>query len=314
MIKFSNGRNIDKFLASGSLAFDGKGWLWDWPLIRLDLIKRELFGIVLKSLTFEPRRGNLCWWKPWECVRIIKGGAVNKVGLTNPGFYWWLCKVAPHLRFNDFDFIVSLHGEPRHVIHMASQLNDFHLAAIELNPSCPNTGYGKPTTEDIVHTAMGTEEVSRHPLILKLSADQDCVEIARRLVGVIEAISFNTLAWEKVFPGKRSPLHRLQKRVGGGGGGVSGKPLQRFNWPVMHEIHLAVSEMPLIASSIMEYEDIGRAREFGASAVSFGTLHLPDANWKFWQLFTNPCRPTRFVEMEKAQQVQGLILDNNHNN
>jgi hypothetical protein len=46
-------------VASGALAFDGKGWPWERPLVWLGLIKPELFTVVIKSLTRNPRRGNL---------------------------------------------------------------------------------------------------------------------------------------------------------------------------------------------------------------------------------------------------------------
>ncbi len=89
MIALSNDHVFTYMVASGALAFDGKGWPWERPLVWSGLIKPELFTVVIKSLTRNPRPGNLRWWKPWTCVRLIPGGAVNKVGLTNPGIEWW---------------------------------------------------------------------------------------------------------------------------------------------------------------------------------------------------------------------------------
>ncbi|HEY4504003.1 MAG TPA: hypothetical protein VJJ28_02755 [Candidatus Paceibacterota bacterium] len=85
MITLANGHKFKYMVASGALAFDGKGWPWERPLVWLGLIKPELFTVVIKSLTRTSRVGNLRWWKPWTCVRLIPGGSVNKVGLTNPG-------------------------------------------------------------------------------------------------------------------------------------------------------------------------------------------------------------------------------------
>lgn len=166
-------------VASGALAFDGLGWWWERPLVRFGLVKPELFTVVLKTLTRQPRKGNLRWWKPWDCVALIKDGAVNKVA----------------------------------------------------------------------------------------------------------------------FPDKRSPLHRLEKRVGGGGGGVSGKPAQRFNWEAVDKL-AEQGVLPVIGPSIMQYEDIGKMRRLGAKAYSFGAIHLPSYPiWlKPWTIFTNPCKPTQFVE------------------
>jgi len=65
-------------------------------------------------------------------------------------------------------------------------------------------------------------EVSRYPVILKVSATQDYVAIARGVVTFAEAIAINSVAWEKVFPKKKSPLAKLEarlKRDTGAGGG-----------------------------------------------------------------------------------------------
>ena len=102
MITLSNGHAFEYMVASGALAFDGKGWPWERLLVWLGLIKPELFTVVIKSLTRNPRPGNLRWWKPWTCVRLIPGGSVNKVGLTNPGIEWWCKKVGPKLDFQKF--------------------------------------------------------------------------------------------------------------------------------------------------------------------------------------------------------------------
>src|SRR5580658_6822350 len=98
MIPLSNGHRLDYLAASGALAYDGQGWPWEWPLRWAGLIDPRLFTVVTKTLTFQRRRGNLRWHKPWECVALIPGGAVNKVGLTNPGFRWWCSHVGPRVR------------------------------------------------------------------------------------------------------------------------------------------------------------------------------------------------------------------------
>ena len=97
MIRLSNGHVLDHVVASGSLAFDGKGWPWERPMVAAGLIRPELFTVVLKTLTRDPRRGNLRWHSPWSCVALVPGGAVNKVGLTNPGVDWWVRDVGPKL-------------------------------------------------------------------------------------------------------------------------------------------------------------------------------------------------------------------------
>lgn len=309
MITFSNGRKIQYFVASGALAFDCKGWFWERLLVLFGFIDIRLFGLRIKSLTLPPRKGYLRWLKVWECFRQIIGGAVNKIGLKNPGHSWWMSEVAPNLDFENLNIIMSLYGNEDEIVTMIRRSNHLNLTAFELNVSCPNTGCAKDATEAIIKTARAAKKESRHPLILKISADQDGVTLARALLGIVEAFDFNTLEWSKVFPGIQSPLHRLEKKVGGGGGGVSGRPLQKHNWPFMKKIHEAVPEMPLIASSIMEYDDLARADSYGASAYSFGTIFLPDYPvWlKPWTIITNPCKATRIARRHMWATYSDLL-------
>lgn len=277
-------------VASGALAFDGQGWLWEKPLIRAGIIKPELFTTVIKTLTLNSRPGNLRWWKPWECVRLIPGGSVNKVGLTNPGIRWWCKKVAPRLNFHRFPLVGSIFGEENELVMMAHMLNRFNLVGLEVNDSCPNTGHAMQTTRAVVDSTSAVRHVSRHPVIVKVSVAQDYIAIAAGLAGIASAISLNSVPWEMVFPDEDSPLWRLQKKVGGGGGGVSGKPAQEFNWEAVRRLSNQ-GALPVIGPDIMEFEDLDRVKELGAQAVSFGAIHL-----------RKPWKPTVFVQRELRER------------
>lgn len=287
MITLSNGHTFRYMVASGALAFDGKGWLWERPLVRLGLIKPELFTVVIKSLTREPRAGNLRWWKPWSCVRLIPGGSVNKVGLTNPGVDWWCREVGPKIDFQRFPTAGSIFGNKEELVEMAEMQNPFDLVAQEVNVSCPNSGHGMEMAEIVVDSVKAVKRATRHPVIAKLSVDQNFLTIARGLVGIAEAISLNSVPWKTAFPnGEQTPLARLERQVGGGGGGVSGKPAQKHNWAAVEALAKQRS-IPVIGPSTMEFEDMEKLRSLGAKAISFGAIHL-----------RTPWRPTKFVERE----------------
>jgi len=291
MIILSNGHAFEYMVASGALAFDGKGWPWERPLVWLGLIKPELFTVVIKSLTRNPRPGNLRWWKPWTCVRLIPGGSVNKVGLTNPGVEWWCREVGPTLDFQKFPIVGSIFGDENELVEMAGMLNPFGLVANEVNVSCPNTGHAIKQVEMVVNSVKAVKRASRHPVIAKVSADQDYLAIARGLVGVAEAISLNSVPWKTVFPhGKPTPLAKLEKHVGGGGGGVSGKPAQYHNWAAVESLAKQGS-IPVIGPSIMEFEDMEKLRRLGARAISFGAIHL-----------RTPWKPTSIVKQEPTKK------------
>ncbi|MDE2041207.1 MAG: hypothetical protein KGI59_02400 [Patescibacteria group bacterium] len=316
MIKFSNGRAINYFIASGALAYDCKGWLHERALTALGFINPRFFAVAIKSLTLPPTAGHLVWWHPWTCIRMIQNGAVNKVGLTNPGFNWWVTRVAPYIDFESQPVIVSLFGSPEDLVYMAERLNPFDLLAIEVNGSCPNkklltSGLPQSLREQAEHIAQATiaaKTVSRHPFIQKVSYEQAYFYLESRLRGVVEAISINSVKHETVFPDEQSPLCRLENRVGGGGGGVSGKPAQLYNWKVVSDLKRE-GKTPIIAPSSMSYEDMQYVRnELGADGVSFGTIMLPDHNpFKVWTWLTNPTKPTRYVRRAQREQIAAVI-------
>ncbi len=286
MITLSNGHSFEYMVASGALAFDGKGW-WpiERPLFYVNVIDPRLFTTVPKTLTRQPVVGNWVWWHPWTCVRFIPGvpgGIVNKVGLTNPGIDYWCEKIGPKLNFHKYHLAVSLYGNEKDLAEMAVMLNKFKLAAIEVNASCPNTDH-RCGAEEAIAQVKAVKANSRHPVIVKLGVGQDYRAIARALVGTAEAVALNSVPWELVYPGKESPLHRLEKKVGHGGGGVSGKPAQERNWKAA-ALLCADRTLPVIGPSIMSEGDLFTVRNLGVGAVSFGSIHI-----------TSPAAPTRIV-------------------
>jgi len=288
MISLSSDHVFEYMVASGALAFDGKGWPWERPLVWSGLIKPELFTVVIKTLTRQPREGNYRWWKPWECTRLIQGGSVNKIGLTNGGIEWWMKEIAPTIDFKKYHIVGSIYGNKKELMQMASLLNRFDLVALEVNPSCPNTGNAMPIAEEVVSGVKIAKHFSRHPIIVKVSVVQDYLAIAEGLKGIAEAISLNAVPWEVVFPRQRSPLWRLEKKIGGGGGGVSGKPAQKFNWAAARALRNQRA-LPVIVPGVMDYEDFIRTKK-RFDAVSFGAIH-----------FRTPWAPTSFVEREMKE-------------
>ena len=108
MITLSNGFSFEYVTASGALGYDGRGWPWEWPLRWLGLIDPSFFLNVMKTVTLPPRKGNLRWWKPWDCIRLMPHGAVNAVGLTNPGPDWLAEKIGPKVNSKKIPLVGEL--------------------------------------------------------------------------------------------------------------------------------------------------------------------------------------------------------------
>ncbi|MBI2345313.1 MAG: tRNA-dihydrouridine synthase [Deltaproteobacteria bacterium] len=284
MIRLSNGHQFSYIAASGALAFDGRGWPWEWPLRWIGLLDPLCFTIVTKTLTRHPRKGTLRWWNPFGCVRFVSGGTVNAVGLTNPGIDWWCRQVGPQIGASGLALVGSItDDDPETVGAMAAMLDPFPLNAIEINASCPNTqAEMMRNAEFVVASVSAVKSATRHPIILKLSFQQEYVRIAKSCEGLVEALAINSVPWAMVYGNRASPLARL------GGGGVSGQAAQPQTWKMVQEL-AAATTIPVIGPSVWEFADIEKLRQLGASAISFGAIFL-----------RYPWRPTSYVRRDRA--------------
>jgi len=282
MISLSNGHSFEYIAASGALAYDGRGWLWEWPLRWLGLLDPSLFTIVTKTLTVQPREGNLKWSHPWSSIAWLNGGTVNAIGLTNPGLNWWLRTVVPRLSKLPTNLICSITDDDPLVLGaMAQALRDAPIQGIELNASCPNSEHEiSRNAETVIRAVREIKEKGRHPLILKLSVNQDYLGIAKASEGFVEALSINSVPWRHAFPSQKSPLSHL------GGGGVSGQVAQKWTWKMVKELSRN-TKIPVIGPGIWEYEDLDRLRQIGAKALSFGSIFM-----------RYPWRPSAFVRRD----------------
>lgn len=288
MIKLSNGHVIRYVAASGALKFDGKGWLHEGPLRWIGLLDLSLFTVVIKTLTFGPRKGNYRWYWPLGCIRLMPGGVVNSVGLTNPGIDWWCREIGPNVDKKKISLVGSILSDNNYeLVEMAMMMNDFDLVGLEINASCPNTeGDLLEDTVKIISACLALKRTSRFPLILKLSVVHDISSILSEVKGVVEAISINSVPWKTIFPNRKSPLAHL------GGGGVSGKIAQPYTWDFVKRL-VDSTDIPVIGPGVWDFSDIEKLREIGAKAISFGSIFL-----------RYPWRPTCFVRKDmKRNQI-----------
>jgi dihydroorotate dehydrogenase (NAD+) catalytic subunit len=297
VITFTNGHSFEFMAASGALAFDGRGWPWEWPLRWVGLLDPTLFTIVTKTLTRRPRRGNLRWTHPWSVVKRIPSplagegqgeGVLNAIGLTNKGIDWWLNSVSPRIP-SDYKIVVSVEADHQtEMVEMIQLLNGRNIVGIELNLSCPNSpSKDARTTDKVLSMCHAAATTASFPLIAKLSYTHDYVAIARGLEKMkkIEAVSINSIPWEAIWGNKPSPLARY------GGGGVSGKMVQPYTWKMVEELSQA-SKIPVIGPSVWNYGDIRKIFNHGAKAVSFGSIFVH-----------HPWRPTLFVRRWRKQKL-----------
>lgn len=282
MIQLSNGHRFEHLAASGALGFDGTGWLWEKPLKYIGLLDPSLFTVVIKTLTYKSKKGELRWYNPFRCIRFLPDGVINAVRLTNPGIKLWCQKIGPKIGKEKIHMIGSILSDNiPELVEMATMLNDFNLVGLEINASCPNTESDLlKNTDKIIKGCRAVKKASRFPVLLKLSVVHDIKLILPQIEGLIEAIDINSVPWT-IFSKRKSPLSHL------GGGGVSGKAAQPFTWKFLREI-IELTSIPVIGPSVWKFSDIDKLRRIGAKAISFGSVFIP-----------YPWRPTMFVRKDK---------------
>ena len=284
MITLSNGFSF-QYLTACALGYDGLGFPHEKLLGRFGLFDPKLFANEMKTITLPPRKGNWVWWHPWTCIRPMIGGSVNAVGLTNPGYYWWTENVGPKIDSSKVAVIGSIYGEVEEIEEMADGMNSFDLVAVTLNGSCPNTQSDiLRNSKKLIKQMEAVKRATRHPFGVKLGVTHDFETIvpeAKRLG--VEYFEINSVPWNIVFPGKKSPLAKL------GGGGVSGKIAQPFTWLFAEKLQ-SMTNIPVIAPSVWDFEDLAKLRAKGFKAFSFGSVFL-----------CHPWRPTLYVKKDKKR-------------
>lgn len=288
-LELSNGHKFDFACASGALAFDGRGWPWEWPSRWFGRLRPQEMTIVAKTVTMEPRKGNLRWSHPWTCFRLLSGGnAVNAIGLTNPGIDAWVKESYPITQKMGYNTALSvMPKDVREATLMGKILRSLNLVYIEVNISCPNLQDDHPDFSDVstmLHM-LGVE--SKHPIVVKLSYDQAmCDPLLDTLAAndSVEAIhAINTVPWEKIFGDKKSPL----KKHTGVNGGVSGPRIfHDYTCVAVEKIRKHCPDLGIIGGGgIADWKDCVMMNSLGAQAFSIGTLFV-----------RNPARPNQLME------------------
>ncbi|MFO8034972.1 MAG: dihydroorotate dehydrogenase [Candidatus Bipolaricaulota bacterium] len=165
-----------------SLKLDRLGWEFINPVLLasgpagfgLELAtffrKRSLGGLTTKTLTREPRQGN-----PPPRLVDAPAGALNSIGLANPGLEIFFAEILPQLRELPTVRVVSFAApEPGEAEAMAGALGGAAgVDVLELNLSCPNVdgripAWDSKATGEMVRASAGATHT---PLLAKLSPD-----------------------------------------------------------------------------------------------------------------------------------------------
>lgn len=254
-------------LLSASGTFGHEDEMAEW----IDL--REPGAVVLKTVTFHPRRGN-----PPPRIVEVSGGILNSIGLPNEGIDHLIAVTLPRMRGRTRALVVNVAGERvdefgriGEKLAAALRANPGDFQAVELNLSCPNVESGFPFAKSPELAARCVRLCRDHlsvPLLAKLSPSvADIAEIALACKeGGADGLTLSNTALGLALDWRTG-----RPRLGAGHGGFSGPALKPL---AMYLVFTAFRKtgMPIVAAGGAETaEDVMEFLAAGARAVQIGT-------------------------------------------
>jgi len=256
-------------------------------------------AITTKSLTRHSRKGN-------TPPRIIESrvGMLNAIGLANPGIDAFIEHTAQRMADLPTNTIVSIAGFTiDEFVHLAAAIDLLeHVAAVELNVSCPNVAHGcafgadPNLLADLVKAVRPALPTTR--LIVKLSpvaigTPHTIVDLAKAAiesgaepVGPLNRPGADVLTIGNTIPAMAVDVDRCVPRLSTITGGLSGPALHPVTLKLVYDAHRSICSptgTPIIATGgVLNWRDAAAYILAGAHAVGMGTA-----------LFVNPRLPLR---------------------
>ncbi len=236
----------------------------------------RLGGVVVKTVTMEPRKGN-----PPPRVWETPSGMLNSIGLENKGLEGFIAKDLPHVSRYRCRLIVSVSGRTAEEYGaLVGRLSEFpRIDAFELNISCPNVSHGMDFGTDPALTEKAVriaKSATNRPVIAKLTPNvTDVVTIAdAALQGGADALSLvNTLKGMAIDWRKRRPC------LGAGTGGLSGPAIKPVALRMVWEVCSRFPKVPVVGiGGISNADDALEFLVAGACAVQVGTANFTDVH------------------------------------
>ena len=231
-----------------------------------------LGGIILKATTAEKREGN-----PYPRMAETANGMINAVGLQNKGVDFFETDIYPKVKDFNTNVIANVAGSSiESYVEVARKMNRLeHIAAIELNISCPNVKQGgmsfgtKPESAREITSVV--REVYDKTLIVKLTPNvTSVVDIAEAVIeGGADAVSLvNTFMGMAIDVETRKPVISTIT------GGVSGPAIKPIALRMVWQVAKAVKVPVIGIGGISTAEDVVEFLLAGATAVEIGTANF----------------------------------------
>lgn len=236
----------------------------------------KLGGIVTKSLSLKPRKGN-----PPQRIVETSSGMLNSIGLANVGVEVFIKEKIPFLKNLGTTLICNIAASSiEEYVECTKILTDQEtIEAFEINISCPNVKEGGlEFGNDLNAVGKITEKVravTNKPIIVKLSPNVSRISEFAKVVkkeGGDAVSAINTLVGTAFDIWSRKP------KIKNITGGLSGPAIKPVALAKVLEISRNV-DIPIIGiGGIMNWKDAVEFMIAGASAFQIGTVNFINPN------------------------------------
>jgi dihydroorotate dehydrogenase (NAD+) catalytic subunit len=234
----------------------------------------KLGGIVTKSLSLKPRKGN-----PPQRIVETPAGMLNAIGLANVGVEVFLKEKITFLKKFDVPLICNIAASTvdEYVECTKILTEEETIKAFEINVSCPNVREGGlQFGNDVAKVREITKKVKAatdKPIIIKLSPNVSYISEFAKAVkeeGGDAVSAINTLVGTSFDIVTRKP------KIFNVNGGLSGPAIKPVALAKVLEISRNV-DIPIIGiGGIMNWKDVIEFMIVGASAIQLGTINFID--------------------------------------
>lgn len=234
----------------------------------------KLGGIVTKSLSLKPRKGN-----PPQRIAETPAGMLNAIGLANVGVEVFLKEKIPFLKKFDVPLICNIAASTIEEYIECTRIltTEETIKAFEINISCPNVREGGLIFgNDLNAVAKITDKVratTGKPIIIKLSPNVSYIAAFAKAAkdnGADAVSAINTLV------GTAFNINTRKPKINNITGGLSGPAIKPVALAKVLEISREV-DIPIIGiGGIMDWKDVIEFMIVGSSAVQIGTLNFID--------------------------------------
>lgn len=249
----------------------------------------KIGGIVTKSLSLKPRKGN-----PPQRIVETPSGMLNAIGLQNVGVEEFLTDKISFLKKFDVPLICNIAASTVDEYVECTRLltTEEFIKAFEINVSCPNVREGGlqfgNNSISVGHITQRVKAVTNKPVIVKLSPNVSYIaEFAKAVKdsGGDAVSAINTLVGTSFNINTRKP------KIFNVFGGLSGPAIKPIALAKVLEIKQKVDIPILGIGGIMNWKDVIEFMIVGASAIQVGTLNFidPTASVKMIAELENYC-------------------------